>query len=143
MSTPFPSAKDIERRWWTLDAEDQVLGRLATTAARLLMGKHKAGFTPFLDTGDHVIILNASKVRLTGNKAADKKYYTYSGYPGGIHETTAGKMLEERPERVLENAVKGMLPKNTLGRQMFRKLRVYAGPDHPHEAQQPQPYDGE
>lgn len=143
MSTPFPSAKEIEHRWWTLDAEGQVLGRLATKVARILMGKHKPGYTPFLDTGDHVVIVNAEKIVLTGTKAADKKYYRYSGYPGGIHESTAGKLLETKPERVLEAAIKGMLPKNTLGRAMYRKLRVYAGPDHPHEAQQPQPYEGD
>lgn len=143
MSTPFPSAKDIERSWWTLDANGQVVGRLATRAARLLMGKHKPGYTPFLDTGDHVVIVNAAKVVLTGKKVRDKKYRTYSGYPGGVHEKTAAQLLEDKPERVLESAVRGMLPKNSLGRQMYRKLRVYAGPDHPHEAQQPQPYEGD
>lgn len=143
MSTPFPSAKDIERAWWTVDAEGKVLGRLATQTARLLMGKHKPGYTPFLDTGDHVVIVNAGKVVLTGNKAQDKAYYRHSGYPGSIRETRAGKMLEERPERLVTMAIKGMLPKNRLGRQMLRKLRVYAGPEHPHEAQQPQPYGGD
>jgi len=140
MSTPFPSAKDIERKWWTLDADGQVLGRLASTAARLLMGKHRADYTPFLDCGDHVVVINAAKVVLTGNKTDDKVYYRYSGYPGGISATAAGDMLQNRPERVLELAIKGMLPKTKLGRQMYRKLRVYAGPEHPHEAQQPQPY---
>lgn len=140
MSTPFPSAKDIERKWWTLDADGQVLGRLASTAARLLMGKHRADYTPFLDCGDHVVVINAAKVVLTGNKTDDKVYYRYSGYPGGISATGAGDMLQNRPERMLELAIKGMLPKTKLGRQMYRKLRVYAGPEHPHEAQQPRPY---
>lgn len=140
MSTPFPSEKEIERRWWTLDAEDAVLGRLASTVARLLMGKHKPTYTPFLDCGDHVVIVNADKVVLTGNKLDKKIYYRYSGYPGGLKETSARRMMETHPERVIELAIKGMLPKNKLGRQMYRKLRVYAGAEHPHEAQQPQPY---
>ena len=141
MSTPFPSAKDIERRWWTVDADGQVLGRLATEVARLLMGKHKPSYTPFLDVGDHVVIVNADKIVLTGNKFDAKKYYRYSGYPGGLSETNATRMLEEHPERIVEFAVKGMLPKNTLGRQMYRKLRVYAGADHGQEAQKPEPYE--
>ncbi len=140
MSTPFPSAKQIERRWWTLDADGVVLGRLATTAAKLLMGKHKPEYTPFLDSGDHVIVLNAAKVVLTGNKLDAKFYRRYSGYPGGLKETSARRMLERRPERVVEAAIRGMLPKTRLGRQMFRKLRVYAGAEHPHEAQRPEPY---
>lgn len=140
MSTPFPSAKDIERRWWILDADGQVLGRLASKAATILMGKHRADYTPFLDCGDHVVVINAKQVVLTGNKTDAKVYYRYSGYPGGINATTAKDMLEDHPERVLEMAIKGMLPKTKLGRQMYRKLRVYAGPEHPHEAQQPQPY---
>ncbi len=140
MSTPFPSEKDIDRRWWMLDAEDAVLGRLASTVARLLMGKHKPTYTPFLDCGDNVVILNADKVVLTGNKLDNKTYYRYSGYPGGLKETSARRMMETHPERVIELAIKGMLPKNKLGRQMYRKLRVYAGAEHPHEAQQPQPY---
>jgi large subunit ribosomal protein L13 len=141
MSTPFPSAKDIERRWWTVDADEQVLGRLATQVARLLMGKHKPGYTPFLDCGDHVIVVNAAKVVLTGTKLQDKKYHRHTGYPGGIKETTAGGILEARPERVIELAVKGMLPKTRLGRQMYRKLHVHAGPEHTHQAQQPQPLE--
>lgn len=141
MSTPFPSAKDIERRWWTVDADGQILGRLATSVARLLMGKHKPTYTPFLDVGDHVVIINAEKIVLTGNKLDDKKYYRYSGYPGGLRETNARRLLEEHPERVLEFAVKGMLPKGPLGRDMYRKLRVYAGSEHPHTAQQPEPYE--
>ena len=142
MSTPFPSAKDIERRWWTVDADGRILGRLATSVARLLMGKHKPTYTPFLDVGDHVVIINAEKIALTGNKLEAKKYYSYSGYPGGLSETGVARMLEEHPERVVEFAVKGMLPKNALGREMFRKLRVYAGSEHPHTAQQPEPYEG-
>lgn len=142
MSTPFPSGKDIDRRWWTLDADGQVLGRLASKAAHLLMGKHKPSFTPFLDTGDHVVILNAEKVVLTGNKLDAKTYYRYSGYPGGLSEVKARNMMEDRPERLVEIAIKGMLPKTRLGRQMYRKLKVYAGSDHPHAAQQPQPYEG-
>lgn len=142
MSTPFPSARDIERRWWTIDAEGLVLGRLATQAARLLMGKHKPSYTPFLDTGDHVVVVNADKIVLTGNKLENKKYYRYSGYPGGLTEIRAGKMLQDRPERIIELAIKGMLPKGRLGRQMYRKLRVYAGPEHPHSAQNPEPYQG-
>lgn len=141
MSTPFPSAKDIQRRWWTVDADGQILGRLATSVARLLMGKHKPTYTPFLDVGDHVVIINAEKIVLTGNKLDAKKYYRYSGYPGGLRETNARRLLEEHPERLLEFAVKGMLPKGTLGREMYRKLRVYAGSEHPHTAQQPEPYE--
>ena len=142
MSTPFPSGKKIERRWWTIDAEGQVLGRMATSVARLLMGKHKPIFTPFLDVGDHVVIINAEKIVLTGNKFDAKKYYRYSGYPGGLTETGVRRMLEEHPERVVEFAVKGMLPNGPLGRDMYRKLRVYAGSEHPHTAQQPEPYEG-
>lgn len=141
MSTPFPSAKDIQRRWWTVDADGQILGRLATSVARLLMGKHKPTYTPFLDVGDHVVIINAEKIVLTGNKLDAKKYYRYSGYPGGLRETNARRLLEEHPERLLEFAVKGMLPKGSLGREMYRKLRVYAGSEHPHTAQQPEPYE--
>jgi large subunit ribosomal protein L13 len=142
MSTPFPSAKSIERRWWTVDAEGRILGRRATSVATLLMGKHKPTYTPFLDVGDHVVIFNAEKIVLTGNKLDAKKYYRYSGYPGGLSETNVARLLEEHPERVLEFAVKGMLPKNSLGRQMYSKLRVYAGSEHPHTAQQPEPYEG-
>ncbi len=123
-----------------IDAEGQVLGRLATRIATILMGKHKPGYTPFLDCGDHVVVVNADKVVLTGNKMNDKKYYRYSGYPGGIKEARARRVMRENPTRILESAVRGMVPKTKLGRQMFSKLRVYAGPEHPHEAQQPQPY---
>jgi large subunit ribosomal protein L13 len=123
-----------------IDAEGQVLGRLATRIATVLMGKHKPGYTPFLDCGDHVVVVNADKIVLTGNKMNDKIYYRYSGYPGGIKEARARRVMRENPTRILESAVRGMVPKTTLGRQMFSKLRVYAGPEHPHEAQQPQPY---
>jgi len=123
-----------------IDAEGQVLGRLATRIATVLMGKHKPGYTPFLDCGDHVVVVNADKVVLTGNKMNDKKYYHYSGYPGGIKEARARRVMRENPTRILESAVRGMVPKTKLGRQMLSKLRVYAGPEHPHEAQQPQPY---
>lgn len=140
MSTPFPSEKTIERAWHVVDAEDQILGRVATRVATLLMGKHKPGYTPFLDVGDHVVVINAEKIVLTGNKMDDKVYYRHTGYPGGIKEARARRVMRENPERVFEAAVRGMLPKTKLGRKMFGKLRVYAGAEHPHEAQQPQPY---
>ncbi|MFQ5742230.1 MAG: 50S ribosomal protein L13 [Acidobacteriota bacterium] len=140
MSTPFPSSKKIERSWHLVDAEGQVLGRLASTVARLLMGKHKPIFTPFLDCGDHVVVVNADKVVLTGEKMKDKWYRRHTGYPGGLKEVRARRMLREHPTRLVEIAVKGMLPKTRLGRQMRSKLRVYAGGDHPHVAQQPQSY---
>ena len=140
MSTPFPSKNTIERQWHVIDAEGQVLGRLATRVATLLMGKHKPGYTPFLDVGDHVVVINAEKIVLTGNKMNDKMYYRHTGYPGGIKEARARRVLREHPTRIIESAVRGMVPKTKLGRQMLTKLRVYAGPEHPHEAQQPQPY---
>ena len=120
-----------------IDAKDQVLGRIATKAATLLMGKHKPTYTPFLDTGDHVIIINAAKVRLTGNKEEQKMYYRHSGYPGGLVETSARAMRAKHPDRIVRLAVAGMLPKTTLGKQMIRKLKVYAADKHPHEAQKP------
>lgn len=140
MSTPFPSQKTISREWHVIDAEGQVLGRLATRVATLLMGKHKALYTPFLDVGDHVVIVNADKIVLTGNKMDDKVYYRHTGYPGGIKEARARRVMREHPTRLIESAVRGMVPKTKLGRQMLTKLRVYAGPEHPHEAQQPKPY---
>lgn len=140
MSTPFPSKKTIDRQWHVIDAEGQVLGRLATRVATLLMGKHKPGYTPFLDVGDHVVVINAEKIVLTGNKMNDKMYYRHTGYPGGIKEARARRVIRENPTRIIESAVHGMVPKTKLGRQMLTKLRVYAGPEHPHEAQQPQPY---
>ncbi len=139
MSTPFPSKKDIERSWFVVDAEGQVLGRIATKIARILRGKHKPIFTPFLDCGDHVVVVNAEKIVLTGEKWNDKWYRKHSGYPGGLKEIRARRLLREHPTRLLERAVRGMLPKTSLGRQMGSKLRIYAGPEHPHEAQQPQP----
>ena len=139
MSTQAAKKIEVQKNWFVIDLEDQVLGRAAARIAHVLRGKHKAIYTPHVDTGDFVIVLNADKVRLTGNKLADKKYYRHTGYPGGIREITAGKLLEKRPEDVIKKAVKGMLPKNRLGRQMFKKLKVYAGSDHPHAAQQPKP----
>ncbi len=141
MPTYSPKTKDIERAWHVVDAEGLILGRMATEVARVLRGKHKPEFTPHLDTGDHVIIVNADKVVLTGNKAADKQVYRHSGYPGGLHQTSYGHLLETQPAETVRRTVKGMLPKNRLGRQMLRKLKVYAGPAHPHEAQKPLPLE--
>lgn len=141
MKTYTPSEKDIERRWWIVDAEGRVLGRLATEVARVLRGKHKPSFSRHLDVGDHVIVVNAEKVRLTGNKEETKRYFRHSGYMGGEKHVPFKRMRARRPEWVIERAVKGMLPKNNLGRQMAKKLRVYAGPEHPHEAQQPEPLE--
>ena len=137
MSTLTAKKADLEKSWFVVDLENQVLGRAATEIARVLRGKHKAIYTPSVDTGDFVIVLNAGKVHLTGNKLNQKMYYSHSTYPGGLKSITAGKLLEKAPEELIKKAVKGMLPKNTLGRQMFRKLKVYAGAEHPHQAQQP------
>ncbi len=137
MKTYHAKPGEVEREWLVVDASDIVLGRLASQVAQILKGKHKPQYTPHVDTGDFVIVVNASKIRLTGNKMADKMKYRHSGFPGGLKEVPIATMLEKRPERVIELAVKGMLPKNTLGRAMLRKLKVYGGPDHPHEAQQP------
>lgn len=137
MNTQFPSSKEITRAWHVLDAADKPLGRLATQAAMLLMGKHKPTFTPFLDTGDHVIVLNAAKVRLTGKKEDQKVYRRHSGYPGGLKEITARKLRVSRPAALVTEAVSGMLPKTKLGKHMLKKLRVYAGDKHPHQAQKP------
>jgi large subunit ribosomal protein L13 len=137
MSTLFPSKNNMQRSWYVLDAQDVVLGRLATKVAMMLMGKHKPTYTPFIDTGDHVVVINADKVRLTGNKEDAKNYYRHTGYPGGLKTTTAKKMRQTRPERMIELAIQGMLPKSKMGKQMYRKLNVYAGPKHPHQAQQP------
>jgi large subunit ribosomal protein L13 len=136
--TYSPKASEIDRSWYVVDAEGLVLGRMATEVARVLRGKHKPIFAPHLDTGDHVIIVNADKVVLTANKADAKMVYRHSGYPGGIRATTYGELLGKRPEEAVRGTVRGMLPKNRLGRQMLRKLKVYAGPDHPHGAQQPE-----
>jgi large subunit ribosomal protein L13 len=137
MSTEFPSKNGIARQWHLLDADDVVLGKLASKAAMLLMGKHKATFTPFLDTGDHVVVVNAAKVRLTGRKDDNKIYRHFTGYPGGLVETSARRVRAERPARMIEEAIQGMLPKTKLGKQMYRKLNVYAGDKHPHAAQKP------
>jgi large subunit ribosomal protein L13 len=138
MKTYNARKEDIIRNWYVIDAEGQILGRLASEIARRLRGKHKPIYTPYVDTGDFVIVVNAGKVSLTGKKLSDKVYYHYSGYPGGLKKTYAGKLLEDNPDKVLNYAVKGMLPKNSLGRKMLKKLKIYAGNDHPHEAQCPQ-----
>ena len=138
MKTYVPREGEIRREWWLVDAEGKTLGRLATEVASRLRGKHKPGFTPFLDTGDHIIVVNAEKVVLTGRKLSDKYYRRHSGYPGGLREVSAKEMIKKHPERLIESAVKGMLPKGPLGRQMARKLKVYKGPSHPHASQQPQ-----
>lgn len=132
---------EVTRTWYLIDAKDKTLGRLASQVAAILKGKHKPTYTPHVDTGDHVIIINADKIRLTGNKLRDKKYYRHSGYPGGIKEITAGELLQRHPERVIRSAVWGMLPHNRLGRKMIKKLKIYAGDQHPHEAQQPVTYE--
>lgn len=129
---------EVERKWYVVDATDLPLGRLASEVAKVLRGKHKPTFTPFVDTGDFVIVINADKVALTGKKWEKKIYYHHSLYPGGLKQTPYNKLRAKEPELVIEKAVKGMLPKNTLGRDMYRKLKVYAGPEHPHQAQQPQ-----
>jgi large subunit ribosomal protein L13 len=133
--------EEIQRDWYVIDAQGQTLGRLATRTAAILRGKHKPLFTPHVDCGDYVIIVNAEKVHVTGQKMSQKKYYRHSGYPGGIKEISLRDQLQKFPERVLETAVRGMLPKNRLGRRMFKKLKVYPGPNHPHQAQQPKPME--
>ena len=138
MKTYTPKAEHIERRWWIVDAADKPLGRLATEVARVLRGKHKPIFTPHLDTGDHVVVINASRVRLTGKKADQKRYFRHSGYIGGERFIPFRRMLAAHPERVVELAVKGMMPKSALGRHMVRKLKVYGGGDHPHRGQKPE-----
>ena len=138
MKTVSIRAQDVEHSWLVVDAEDKILGRLATEIARRLRGKHKPEYTPHVDTGDFIIVVNAEKVRVTGNKTSDKIYYRHSGYPGGIKAISFEHLRDSHPERIIERAVKGMLPRNSLGRAMFKKLKVYAGPEHPHSAQQPQ-----
>ena len=138
MKTISARAEDVKRDWFLIDAEDKTLGRLATEVARRLRGKHKAIYTPHVDTGDYIVIVNAEKVRVTGNKTKDKIYYTHSNYMGGLKQINFEDLIQKAPERVIEKAVKGMLPKNSLGRTMFRKLKVYAGKEHAHAAQQPQ-----
>jgi large subunit ribosomal protein L13 len=139
MKTAFPSKNDVVRQWHVIDAEGAVLGRVASKAAKVLMGKHKPTYTPFLDTGDHVVVINAGKVRLTGKKEEQKIYRRHTGYPGGLIEVQARRLRETRPVKILEDAIAGMLPKTKLGKQMYRKLKVYAGDRHPHQAQKPVP----
>ena len=141
MKTYIPSQSEITRRWHLIDANSRVLGRIATVAAKLLQGKHKPRYTPFLDLGDHVVIVNAERIKLTGRKSEQKLYRHHSGYPGGLTETRAKSLLQDKPTRVVEQAVRGMLPKTKLGSAMYRKLKVYAGPEHPHSAQQPSTYE--
>ena len=140
MKTFVPKKDQVERKWWLIDAEGKVLGRLATEISILLQGKRNPEFVKFMDSGDFVVVINAEKVVVTGKKLEQKKYYTHSGYPGGIKEKTLKELLEKNPEDVLRKAVRGMIPKNKLGRAMFKKLKVYTGPNHPHEAQKPQEY---
>ncbi|MPZ63062.1 MAG: 50S ribosomal protein L13 [Propionibacteriales bacterium] len=141
MRTYSPKPGDVHREWHVIDASDVVLGRLATQAATLLRGKHKPIYAPHIDTGDFVIIVNASKVAVSGNKREQKQSYRHSGYPGGLTATPLGELLEKHPRRAIEKAVWGMLPKNRLGRKMLKKLKVYAGPEHPHQAQRPKPFE--
>ncbi len=138
MSTYIPSAKEIERKWYVVDATGKTLGRLATQAASILSGKTNPKYVPYIDMGDHVIVINAEKVRLTGLKAQAKVYRRYTGFPGGLREESFTRLLERRPDRIIEEAVKGMLPKNKMGRQMGTKLKVYRGDKHPHQAQMPE-----
>ena len=137
MSTLTAKKADVQKSWYVVDLEDKVLGRAASEIARVLRGKHKALYSPSVDTGDFVVVVNAEKVRLTGHKLDQKTYYRHSGYPGGVKSLNAAQMLDKKPEEVIRKAVKGMLPKNRLGRQMFKKLKVYSGGAHPHQAQQP------
>ncbi|MGB1876263.1 MAG: 50S ribosomal protein L13 [Rhodospirillaceae bacterium] len=142
MKTYSARPSDVERKWYIIDAEDLVLGRMAVEIADILRGKHKTMYTPHIDTGDHVVVINAAKVRLTGNKAGNKTYYWHTGHPGGIKERTAGQILSgNHPERVVEKAVLRMMPKGPLGRAQFKKLKIYAGAEHPHEAQKPEVLD--
>ena len=141
MPTYTPKAGDTTRTWYVIDAQDVVLGRLAVAAANLLRGKHKPTFTPNVDGGDFVIVINADKVAISGDKLTNKFAYSHSGYPGGLRKRTIGELLEKHPTRVVENAIVGMLPHNKLSRQIQKKLKVYAGPDHPHAAQQPVPFE--
>ncbi|NQT19228.1 MAG: 50S ribosomal protein L13 [Planctomycetes bacterium] len=137
MKTFSAKPGDADRQWYVVDADDKVLGRLAARIATVLTGKHKPIYTPHVDTGDYVIVTNASKVRVTGKKAENKMYYRYSGYPGGLRETPFSEKIKSKPTDIIRHAVRGMMPKNKLSRQMIKKLKLYAGPDHPHEAQQP------
>lgn len=141
MKTIWTKESDVERDWYVVDAEGKTLGRLASQIATVLRGKHKPIYNPSVDTGDFVVVVNAEKIRVTGQRMDQKKYYTHSGYVGGLKERTLRQMLDTRPERVIHLAVRGMLPKNVLGRKMIKKLKVYAGPDHPHGAQRPEPLE--
>ena len=141
MKTYTATPSTIKRDWYVVDATDKVLGRLASEVARRLRGKHKPQYTPHMDTGDYVVIVNAEKIRVTGNKAEDKIYYSHSGYPGGLKQINFAKLLQKAPTKIIERAVKGMLPKGPLGRTIFRKLKVYAGPEHKHTSQQPVPLE--
>lgn len=141
MKTFSANAQNVKREWFVVDASDKVLGRLAAEVAKRLRGKHKPEFTPHCDTGDYIVVINAEKIAVTGNKANAKTYYRHSGYPGGIREIAFKQMLEKHPARIIEIAVKGMLPKNKLGRAMLKKLKVYAGSNHRHDAQQPKPLE--
>ncbi|MBK79711.1 MAG: 50S ribosomal protein L13 [Gammaproteobacteria bacterium] len=141
MKTVSMRAEDVRRSWFVVDAEDKTLGRLATEIATRLRGKHKPEYTPHVDTGDYVIVVNAEKIRVTGAKTTDKMYYRHSGYPGGIKSRSFEQMRDSHPERIIEKAVKGMMPRNPLGRAMLKKLKVYAGGEHPHSAQQPEPLE--
>lgn len=141
MSTYTARPADIDRKWYVVDAEGKTLGRLATEVAKVLRGKHKPIFTPHMDTGDFVIVVNAERIVLTGNKLRDKLYFRHSGYPGGLKVVNYERLMETFPERAIERAVKGMLPHNRLGRQLYRKLKVYRGPEHPHKAQRPEPLE--
>jgi large subunit ribosomal protein L13 len=141
MKTFSAKAHEVKRDWFIIDASGKILGRLATQIASRLRGKHKAEYTPHVDTGDYIIVTNAEKVAVTGRKFKEKKYYSHSGFPGGIKSISFDKLQKKDPARIIERAVKGMLPKNPLGREMYRKLKIYVGSEHPHEAQQPQPLD--
>lgn len=139
MKTFSPTPEDIKHDWYVVDADDQILGRLAAQIANRLRGKHKPEYAPHMDNGDCIVVVNCEKIRVTGTKLANKKYYRHSGYVGGLHEITLGKLMQKKPSEALMLAVRGMLPKNSLGRSMLKKLKVYAGPNHPHAAQSPQP----
>ncbi|GAB4529389.1 MAG: 50S ribosomal protein L13 [Anaerolineae bacterium] len=141
MKTYSAKPHEVQREWFVIDAQGLTLGRLATRIASVLRGKHKPVYTPHVDCGDYVIVVNADKINVTGQKLDQKVYYRHTGYPGGLRQVTLRRRLQTHPERVIESAVRGMLPKNRLGRKMFKKLKVYAGPDHPHQAQQPKPLD--
>lgn len=139
--TYMAKADEVERKWYIIDASGKTLGRMASEIAKILRGKHKPTYTPHVDTGDYVVVVNAEKVKVTGKKKQNKIYYHHTGYPGGLKEINLEKLLQQRPETVIENAVKGMLPHNRLGRKMFKKLKVYAGSNHPHQAQKPQVWE--